>query len=214
MKLLFIGNSHTYYNDMPAMVQGLLEAAGEKTHVTMLTRGGKTLAYHCDEQSTRFNIQYGHYDAVIAQDRASDFDAPLFNEGAGRLLKITREAGVPLYFYMPWAPRNSREAQKLMTDAYSSFCRKNACPLAPAGETFSRLLLTESADLLYGEDGAHASPAGSYAAAVTIFYTLTGRRRVAQIKEDKDPGTALGLSAALCRKIHTEACRAVRLFNG
>ena len=30
MKVLFIGNSFTYYNDLPAMVQAMADAAGER----------------------------------------------------------------------------------------------------------------------------------------------------------------------------------------
>lgn len=214
MKLLFIGNSHTFYNDMPAMVLKLLEDVGEKSHVTMLTEGGQTLVYHCDEPATRFNIRYGGYDVVVAQDRVSDFDPALFEEGAGRLLQMTDAAGVPLSFYMPWAPRDQRKRQAAMTGAYDAFCRRHRCALAPAGEVFSRLLLKEPADLLYREDGAHATAAGSYVAAATIFYMLTGRRRVILPKEDDDPGIAAGLSPDLCRRIQTEACRVVRLYNG
>ena len=43
MKILFIGNSHTYYNEMPQMVKELFEYTGVKTHVTMSTEGGKGL---------------------------------------------------------------------------------------------------------------------------------------------------------------------------
>ena len=214
MKLLFIGNSHTYYNDMPAMVKGLLEGVGERSHVTMLTRGGAPLTYHCDEHATRFNIRYGGYDVVVAQDRVADFDPELFKTGAERLLKMTAAAGVPLVLYMPWAARDHREKQKNMTDAYGSFCRRNRCALAPAGEVFTRLLQTTPADVLYDADGAHAAVAGSYAAAVTLFYTLTGRRRIVPVKPESDPGIAAGLAPELCRRIHTEACRVVRLYNG
>ena len=101
-----------------------------------------------------------------------------------------------------------------MTDAYSAFCRRNRCALAPAGEVFMRLLQKEPCDLLYREDGAHATVAGSYVAAVTIFYMLTGRRRVVALKEETDPGPAAGLSPDLCGRIHAEACRVVRLYNG
>ena len=214
MKLLFIGNSHTFYNDMPAMVLQLLKNVGEKSHVTMVTEGGQTLMYHCDKQTARFNIRYGGYDAVVAQDRVSDFDPALFQTGAERLLQMTAAASVPLSFYMPWAPRDQRAQQAIMTDTYSTFCRRHQCALAPAGEVFSRLLLKEPADLLYREDGAHATMAGSYVAAATIFYMLTGRRRVVALKEDTDPGIVAGLSPDLCHRIHAEACRVVRLYNG
>lgn len=46
MKLLFIGNSHTYYNAMPDMVRKLFEATGQRTHITMIAEGGKSLSYH------------------------------------------------------------------------------------------------------------------------------------------------------------------------
>ena len=45
-KVLFIGNSHTYFNDMPQMVKELANAAGEELHVTMLTKGGMDFAWH------------------------------------------------------------------------------------------------------------------------------------------------------------------------
>ena len=213
MKLLFIGNSHTYYNDMPATVMSLLEQTATKAHVTMLTKGGKGLVYHAPTHAAAFNIRYGKYDAVIAQDRAKGFDPALFREGASALKQIADEAGVPLLLYMPWAGRDHREAQSVMTDTYLNFCKENGCALAPAGEVFTRLLTTEPADALYREDGNHATPLGSYAAAVTIFYTVTGRKRVIPVTE-KDPGIVLGLSSELCRRIHADACHTVRLYNG
>ena len=79
---------------------------------------------------------------------------------------------------------------------------------------FSRILLTESPDLLYHEDGNHASPVGSYIAAVSIFYTITGRKRIINVEDLNDPGIALGIPAELCQRIHTEACRMSRLYNG
>jgi len=214
MKLLFIGNSHTYYNDMPAMVLKLIENTGERSHVTMLTRGGVSLLFHSEEHETRFNIRHGSYDVVIAQDRVSEFDPAQFVTGAGRLLRMTAEAGVPLVFYMPWAPRDHRERQQAMTDAYSAFCRNNRCAWAPVGEVFSYLLAKESGEKFYCDDGAHANVAGSYAAAATLFYAITGRRRTIPVNEDADPGVAAGMSPDLCRRIQTEACRVVRLYNG
>ena len=214
MKLLFVGNSHTYYNNMPAIVLRLLEATGQKSHVTMVTSGGKDLIYHSKRPDVFFNITYGGYDAVIVQDKASGFERAAFLEGAATLKDMTDKAGVPIYFYMPWALRDNRSAQQEMTNAYDAFCRSNRCPLAPAGEVFSRILLHESPELLYNEDGNHATPIGSYLAAVTVFYAVTGRKRVLHPENIDDPGIAAGIPVELCRRIHAEACRATRLYNG
>ena len=46
MKFLFIGNSHTFRNDMPHIFQMICEKNGIDAQVTMLAHGGKTLAFH------------------------------------------------------------------------------------------------------------------------------------------------------------------------
>ena len=214
MKLLFIGNSHTYYNSMPETVLRLLEATGQKSHVTMLTKGGESLSYHASSPNTLFNIRCGKYDAVIAQEKATGFDPVSFRDSAKLLRDMAEKAGSQFFLYMPWATRENRAAQRPMTEAYHNFCRSAGCSFAPAGEVFSRLLLTEPADALYREDGNHATPLGSYLAAVSIFYTITGRKRIIQVSDLQDPGVAAGIPAELCQKIHTEACRMSRLYNG
>ena len=67
MRTLFIGNSHTYYNDMPGIFKEICKENGIDMQVTMLTKGGMGLDYHADNEQTRFNILYGDYDFVILQ---------------------------------------------------------------------------------------------------------------------------------------------------
>lgn len=214
MKLLFIGNSHTYYNAMPDMVRQLFEATGQRVHITMLAEGGKNLAYHTTSHNALWNIRYGGYDFVIAQDKAVGFEEASFQTGAASLKTEAEKSGAAFYLYMPWASRDNRAAQGAMTDVYQSFCRAHKCYFAPVGEVFTRMLLTEPAENLYREDGNHATPFGSYVAAVTIFYTLTGRKRIMKVTDIEDPGVQMGFDAALCQRVHTEACRTMRLFNG
>lgn len=214
MKLLFIGNSHTYYNAMPETVLYLLEATGQKTHVSVLTEGGRSLAQHAMSPATALNIRCGKYDLVIAQDKSSGFDPITFKDGAKAIKEMADHANTPLVLYMPWTGRAKRIHQPTMTEAYQQFCKANGCLLAPVGEVFSRLLTSNGPDLLYHEDGNHASPLGSYLAAVTIFYTITGRKRIINVEDMKDPGIAAGFPSELCQRIHTEACRMSRLYNG
>ncbi|MBE6703121.1 MAG: hypothetical protein E7585_06895 [Ruminococcaceae bacterium] len=214
MKLLFIGNSHTYYNAMPETVLRFFEATGQKTHVTMLAEGGKDLIYHASVPNVPFNIRCGKYDMIIAQDRATGFDPAAFREGAKALKEMADKAGSQFFLYMPWAGRENREAQHIMTEAYHSFSQENGCPFAPTGEVFSRILLNEEPSLIYREDGNHATPLGSYIAAATVFYTVTGRKRIINVNALDDPGIAAGFPAELCQRIHTEACRTTRLYNG
>ncbi len=53
LRLLFIGNSHTYYNDMPLMAAKKARAAGYDCEVTMIAHGGWFLAQHVAEPDVR-----------------------------------------------------------------------------------------------------------------------------------------------------------------
>ena len=85
--------------------------------------------------------------------------------------------------------------------------------LAPVGEIFSRLSRQSSLPSLYQENGKHASLFGSYVAAVAIYYILTQRKRIMRIEDCEDPGVKMGFSPDVCRLVHTEAVRTVRLHN-
>jgi hypothetical protein len=116
---------------------------------------------------------------------------------------------------MPWVTtREDAAAQSAMSDVYRNFCYANGCFFAPVGEVFARLRRTEPVETLYREDGNHATPFGSYVAAVTIFYTVTGRKRIMKVTEFDDPGVKMGFSPELCQRVHVEACRMMRLYNG
>ncbi len=50
MRVLFVGNSHTFFNDMPALFASMCaELTGERPEVTMLAYPGRSLEWHCQE---------------------------------------------------------------------------------------------------------------------------------------------------------------------
>ena len=73
LRILFIGNSHTYYNDMPNMVAEKSRKEGYDCEVTMIAHGGWFLEQHVQEPDVRFNILYGHYDYVVLQEHSHPF---------------------------------------------------------------------------------------------------------------------------------------------
>lgn len=73
LRILFIGNSHTYFNDMPEMVAERFRKTKYDCEVTMIAHGGWFLEQHVNEPDVRFNILYGHYDYVVLQEHAHPF---------------------------------------------------------------------------------------------------------------------------------------------
>ena len=175
LAILFIGNSHTYFNDMPLMVQRRAEDAGYDCRVTMIAHGGWFLAQHVEEPDVRFNILYGHYDYVVLQEHAHPFGPEeKFREAAVRLNELIRQAGSVPILYETWARKAEPEAQAQMNEAHRRIAEEIGALLAPVGENWW-LYQRSWPDLeVYAEDGAHASPAGSDFAAKYIWEEIRG----------------------------------------
>ncbi|HOA84772.1 MAG: SGNH/GDSL hydrolase family protein [Clostridiales bacterium] len=214
IRILFIGNSHTYYNNMPQIAKEIFASAGFNAQVTMQTEGGKGLLYHCDRRDVIFNIIYGGYDYVVLQDVAKSFDRQNFIEGAEKIRKnaLDKSTAKPV-FYMIWAHRENKSLQREITASYAEVAKNFNALLAPAGEVWHKMLRADKSLPFYRDDGNHATPLGSYLAATTIFYAITRRARPLRITPDGEPHTSLELDYELCRRIHRLACRTAKKYN-
>ncbi|MBQ3125571.1 MAG: SGNH/GDSL hydrolase family protein [Clostridia bacterium] len=214
MKILFIGNSHTYYNELPRMVRDLFAAVGRRVDVVMETEGGKGIIYHCERKDALFNIRHGGYDVIVLQDKATHFSAEEFMQGMDTIAeKGLSQTDARRVLYMPWANQGKPEEQSPMTAAYLAAAAKHHCTLAPVGEIWPSLLANHPDLELYRPDGNHATPLGSYLAATTLFYTISGRTRALRPADDDALITRLGLDPDTCRLIHKAAAYGLRNFR-
>lgn len=178
MKFLFIGNSHTYYNDMPHLFQRICEENGMDAEVTMLAHGGKGLDFHRAEPEVRFNILYGNYDYIILQHLAHPFDdEDMMFESAAEIDRYIQNTRSKKVLYMTWAQKNNPSGQARMTKAYKELSKKlSGSVVAPVGIAWWRFLEGNPPVDLFDSDGRHASPIGSQLVAYTLFSTMFGRR--------------------------------------
>lgn len=161
MKVLFIGNSHTYFNDMPATFADLwAEAYGEAPEVTMLAYSARSLEWHEKEYfAVRFNILYGKYDYCIIQQQAHPFPGMEATENYMHLiLNLCRQVGTTPLLVETWAEKVAPEHQQGMSDAYHTLAAKYHVTLVPVGGAWEELLQKEPSIELFWKDGEHASP--------------------------------------------------------
>ena len=139
MRVLFIGNSHTYYNDMPQMFAEICREKQKEVEVTMLAHGGKGWDFHVEEPEARFNILYGGYDAVVLQHTAHPMgDLEVMHESGKKLIEWVRQAGARPILYMTWTTKaDGEQAQEKMGSAYRRLQQETGCELAPVGITES-----------------------------------------------------------------------------
>ena len=173
LKILFIGNSHTYFNDMPEMVAEQFRKEQYDCEVTMIAHGGWFLEQHANEPDVRFNILYGHYDYVVLQEHAHPFGPEEKFYGAVRQLnQWILEAGSKGVIYMTWAKKDEEFNQERMTLAHEQIADELGMLLAPVGKYWWEYLRSYPDIEMYYKDGQHASPDGSRFAAKYIWNAI------------------------------------------
>ena len=186
MKVLFIGNSHTYFNDMPELFAVRCEElTGEKPETTMLSYPGRSFEWHWNEQMAyRFALMYGGYDYCVLQQQAHPFpgEDTTFTYG-GKLIDLCRENGVKPVIYMTWAEKAHPENIGIMSRTYRTLADQTSSLLAPVGELFDKINREHPEIDLYYTDGEHASVYGDYLISLTLASVICGTRDFSKVSD-------------------------------
>ena len=71
LRVLWVGNSYTYYNDMPSTVRQIAATQKVKLSCTRFLKGGERLSGHLKNQKLLDAIAAGGWDYVILQEQSS-----------------------------------------------------------------------------------------------------------------------------------------------
>ena len=177
MNVLFLGNSHTYFHDMPELFARFAEkTCGEKPSVTMLAYSGRTLDWHRKEYfSLRFNLMYGGFDYCVLQQAAHPYPPieTTLKTGA-EIIDLCHRCGVKPVVYMTWAEKRFPENQQKMIDTCEKLAGENNALLAPIGRIWQEVQQSRPDIELYHTDGEHAGPYGDFLIAAVFCKLLTG----------------------------------------
>ena len=169
-RLLFIGNSLTYANDLPAMVCALARSAGRQAICDSVAKPDYGLEEHWNDGESRRAIARG-WDVVVLQQGPSSLP-----ESRRLLIAYTRrfdgeikKAGARTALYMVWPARTRRGDFPGVSQSYAAAAKEVDGLLLPAGDAWRAAWATDAGLALYGQDGFHPSPMGTYLAALVIY---------------------------------------------
>ncbi len=194
-RVLFLGNSYTYYNDLPQLLTDLAADMGHVVETASNTPGGYTLQDHASNDTSLDLIAEGGWDFVVLQEQSQipsfpdvQVEADFFPaaEYLVNFIRDNNDCAIPL-FYMTWGREEGdtqncdnwppvctyEGMQELLTNNYLEACDLNTSWCAPVGVVWEDVFLGTSLDL-FDEDGSHPSLAGSYLAASTMFVAMFG----------------------------------------
>ena len=175
--VLFIGNSLTYVNDLPAMVSRLAAITGDTVRVAMLAKPNYALVDHLADGSAQSRLRGERWDVVVLQQGSSALDDSrlLLYEGVDQLAPLIRAAGGTPALYEVW-PMASRsfDVPRVRESYRSAAVRVNGL-FYPAGTAWQEAWSRDPALVLYDGDGLHPSPLGSLLAALVMVEQLTAK---------------------------------------
>jgi hypothetical protein len=174
VKLLFVGNSFTQRNDLPALLASLAAARGLSLEHELISAGGASLRTHWNAGHAAKAIAQGRYDYVVLQEQST---LPVKN--AQRMAENVRlfdaaiqSAGSRTVLYMTWARQHSPDSQQAISDAYTSIGKELGAVVVPVGLAWQKFQAQHDQPQLYDRDQSHPTPAGSYLAACVFLAVL------------------------------------------
>jgi hypothetical protein len=174
LKVLMIGNSLTWYNDLPGMVQTVGEAAGKDLSVRSVAKSNYALEDHWADGDALAAIESADWDVVVLQQGPSSLALNRIHlrEWSERFDTVIRGIGARPALYMVWPEFSRLNAWDAVTLSYTGAAEAVDGLLFPVGEAW-RMAWTRNAGLgLYGPDSFHPSKLGSALGALVIFQAL------------------------------------------
>lgn len=174
VKILFVGNSLTYTNDVPSMVAALGRDHGTKIEKEVLAKPNYALEDHWNEGCLQTMIKSGYFDFVVVQQGPSsqaDGASSLLEYG-DRIQQLCKAHDTRLAFYMVWPARYNYHMFPGVIKNYTAAAEATNAILCPAGSVWKEYIDSTGDWSYYGPDEFHPSPIGSAIAAEIIYKAL------------------------------------------
>ena len=205
-KFLFIGNSATYVNDIPATLAALCAKKGITITQKQIVPGGSTLEQHAASAEVLAEIAKG-YDAVFIQENGnsivSDAERAKSRAAIKKLGDAVHASGALFFFYVrpPYgkdlAGYKNFDQCKVFDDHFTPAAEECDAHCVYVNRAFAYAIKHLNYNL-WGDDNAHTNTHGAYLAVCTFYATLFG-------KSATELDVAYGLPAADAKALQEAA---------
>ena len=192
--VLFLGNSYTYYNQLPQLLNNIATSLGDSVYYDSNTPGGYTFQGHSTNATSLSKIAFGNWDYVILQEQSQIPSFPPSQVAAdcypyASILVDSILSSNPCaepVFFMTWGRENGDQSncanypplctydgmQARLRESYLQLSIDNNCTVSPVGAAWKYVRDQYPSIGLYTTDGSHPSIYGSYLAACVHYATI------------------------------------------
>lgn len=177
--VLFVGNSLTYYGNVPALYAALGTANGHPARSDMIVEGGATLTERVADGSVERALATGKYDALVIQERGGDllcsFGPESCVESRAAIRKLARVAdqqGVTVVMLGSYQP--NPEVSLRLVEAESAAATESNVTYAEVSETLRQLTASAPQLAWFAADGMHPGKDLALLHAILVYRALHG----------------------------------------
>lgn len=173
VRVLFIGNSYTFYNDLPGVLERMAAANGRRLTTQFFARGGASLQNHWNDGDAARALQDARWDFVVLQERSVNVrgELGLAIEYARLFDAEIRKAGAQTLLYATPAQRGEVDKLDATYHGYLEIAHELNARVVPVGPAFQEVYNAVPGITLHADDRVHPGAKGSVLAAM-IFYTV------------------------------------------
>jgi hypothetical protein len=171
---LFVGNSLSYSNDLPTILQEIAAEFGQDIKADCLCKPNYALIDHWNDGDVIARINSQVYDQIILQQGPSSqaFGRSILLEYGPKVSTLANENQAKTSFYMVWPSKAYYATFQGVIDNYTEAARVSEAGLFPVGQVWKDYIAQTGDESLYGSDAFHPSVKGSFLAAWVIFRFL------------------------------------------
>ena len=213
LRVLFVGNSHTFTNNLPDLVAKL--AKGEERPLLSWSEspGGTSFQMHQGNGRVQKLLGEVKWDLVVLQDQSAmpnlsqvQFETETM-PAARSLNGAIKESGARTVLFMTWGYQDEFFGmQKRSRDRYQQLAGDLKADLVPVGTAWEKAMQSRP-NLDLWSDGNHATMKGSYLAACVFYAIFYGKSPVGN-------SFTAGLDAADAKFLQETAAVVVKLQPG
>jgi hypothetical protein len=178
-RVLFIGNSLTATNNLPATIAAIARSGGDSISYKAVVGPGLALIDHYNGATDALAvIREGGWDYVVLQQGPTSTGGVCQDSlilWSTMFATRIKAVGATTALFMVWPARDRLAYFDDVRTAYQLAASAAHGVFLPAGEAWRSAWVTDSGLPLYGPDDFHPSPMGTFLAALEIYERLSGR---------------------------------------
>jgi hypothetical protein len=219
--VLFVGNSLTYFNDLPYIVESLVDSVPGLTPAQRISPAvaafpDYALEDHWHDGAVQTSIATNKFEIVVLQQGSSALEESRVNlrEYTRKLDARIRAVGGRTALYSVW-PLLSRSFDfDRVTESYALAAADVNGMLFPVGEAWRAAWRRDPNIAFYLDDGLHPTVRGSYIGALVMAAMLTDRSPVGMpSKLSLRSGAVIAIPPAEAAVLQASAAEAIEKFG-